>query len=375
MTTLHFSENLLRLRREKGLTQEELAHFIGVTKASVSKWETRQNLPDILLLPQLASFFDVTVDELLGYEPQLSKEQIRLQYHALAKDFACLPFHEVMEHSQSLVKKYYSCYPFLLQICVLWLNHFMLAPKAEQQKDVLRSALALCRRIQENCHDTRLWGDAVTMSAMILLQLGNPQEAADTLEDSSDPLSFTKGCGPVLTQAYLLLGKADQADSFNQVSLYGHLLSLMQCGIQHLQLHQANWEVCQETLSRLDALAGAFDLPRLHPNITAIYHYQAALVCCANKKEALALDRLTQYAGLARALLREGAMLHGDDFFCRLDEWLEQLDLGVQGVRSSPLVLESFLQSLEHPAFDPLRDREEFRKIKHALDANAVRNI
>ena len=77
MESLNFSDNLVKLRHSKKITQEELAEFIGVTKASVSKWETRQSLPDILLLPKLASFFGVSVDELLGYEPQLGKEQIQ----------------------------------------------------------------------------------------------------------------------------------------------------------------------------------------------------------------------------------------------------------------------------------------------------------
>ena len=54
--------------------QDELATFLGVTKASVSKCENGQSMPDILLLPELATYFDVSVDELLGYEPQLSKE-------------------------------------------------------------------------------------------------------------------------------------------------------------------------------------------------------------------------------------------------------------------------------------------------------------
>ena len=56
-------DNIARLRRERKITQEELADFLGVTKAAVSKWENRQTTPDILLLPQLASFFEVTIDE------------------------------------------------------------------------------------------------------------------------------------------------------------------------------------------------------------------------------------------------------------------------------------------------------------------------
>ena len=57
MDTLNLAENLIRLRREKEVTQEEVANFIGVTKASVSKWETKQSLPDILLLPVIASYY------------------------------------------------------------------------------------------------------------------------------------------------------------------------------------------------------------------------------------------------------------------------------------------------------------------------------
>ena len=113
MDTLNLAENLIRLRREKEVTQEEVASFIGVTKASVSKWETKQSLPDILLLPVLASYYGVTVDELLGYKPQLGKEQIQKIYHDLAAEFAEKPFEEVMDASRKLVKKYYSCYSFL----------------------------------------------------------------------------------------------------------------------------------------------------------------------------------------------------------------------------------------------------------------------
>ena len=60
MNALNLAENIIRLCHDKKITQEQLAVFVGVTKASGSKWETKQSMPDILLLPQLAAFFDVT---------------------------------------------------------------------------------------------------------------------------------------------------------------------------------------------------------------------------------------------------------------------------------------------------------------------------
>ena len=117
MDGLNLSSNITRLRHERKLTQEELADFVGVTKASVSKWENAQSMPDILLLPQLAAFFDVTIDELVGYEPQLSDKQIRHLYAQLTKDLATRPLHEALGRVRSLAHRYYSCYPIGIILC------------------------------------------------------------------------------------------------------------------------------------------------------------------------------------------------------------------------------------------------------------------
>ena len=53
------------LRKEKGLTQEELAGHMGISPQAVSKWENDQTCPDISALPKLSRLFGVTVDELL----------------------------------------------------------------------------------------------------------------------------------------------------------------------------------------------------------------------------------------------------------------------------------------------------------------------
>ena len=56
------------LRKEKGITQEELAQLIGVSSRSVSRWETGSNMPDISLLSAIADYYDVDVREIIDGE-------------------------------------------------------------------------------------------------------------------------------------------------------------------------------------------------------------------------------------------------------------------------------------------------------------------
>ena len=55
------------LRRNKGMTQEKLADVLSVSSQSVSKWENNLSLPDVELLPMIARFFGITMDELFNY--------------------------------------------------------------------------------------------------------------------------------------------------------------------------------------------------------------------------------------------------------------------------------------------------------------------
>lgn len=63
-------KRIAALRREKGMTQEELAEELGVSAQAVSKWENGQSCPDISLIPRLAAIFGVTTDLLLTGEKE-----------------------------------------------------------------------------------------------------------------------------------------------------------------------------------------------------------------------------------------------------------------------------------------------------------------
>ena len=64
------------LRAKKQVNQEELAQYLGVSAQAVSKWETMSSLPDITLLPAIAAYFGVTIDELFAIPDESRFEQI-----------------------------------------------------------------------------------------------------------------------------------------------------------------------------------------------------------------------------------------------------------------------------------------------------------
>ena len=72
---LLIGENIKRMRRNRNLTQEEMAAHLGISFQSVSKWERGDGYPDITMLPALANYFGISVDELLGMSEIAKKAQ------------------------------------------------------------------------------------------------------------------------------------------------------------------------------------------------------------------------------------------------------------------------------------------------------------
>lgn len=65
---LSLPANISKLRKEHSMTQEQLAEALGVTFASVSKWERGVATPELNLIAEMADLFEVSIDALLGYE-------------------------------------------------------------------------------------------------------------------------------------------------------------------------------------------------------------------------------------------------------------------------------------------------------------------
>ena len=71
-----FSEIFKALRKDKQLTQEQVAEIFGVSPQAISRWENATSYPDIAQLPNIAAYFETTVDDLLGVKKTVKKQKI-----------------------------------------------------------------------------------------------------------------------------------------------------------------------------------------------------------------------------------------------------------------------------------------------------------
>ncbi len=73
---MEMGKEIRRLREDRGITQEALAEVLNVTAQSVSKWERGTSMPDVQILPQIAVYFGVTIDQLFAMGPEQQMERI-----------------------------------------------------------------------------------------------------------------------------------------------------------------------------------------------------------------------------------------------------------------------------------------------------------
>ncbi len=255
MKEINLGRILIESRHKRGITQDELASYMGVSKAAVSKWETGTTYPDITLLPQLATYFNISIDELFGYEPQMTKEQIRDLYRKLAADFSTQPIEQVREQCREITRKYFSCFPLLYQIGSLYVNHSTLVEDKTAAKEMLEDASRLFERVKSETDNVDLAKQALNMEALCQFSLGNPQKVLNLLGEPDFSMTSTE---PLLASAYHVLGNKKEARSILQVGIFQHTVVLMNLLSIYLGLCLDNMETFEETGRKAFAVAGGF---------------------------------------------------------------------------------------------------------------------
>lgn len=178
---LQISENIRRLRQEKGMTQIQLAELLNLSTAAVSKWETGLAYPDITMLIPLAQVFDVSVDELMGYNAvriEAEIESVISEYFQFGRD-------EKWQEASQLIAKARKDYPNDYRIMNFYMQD-IIGGSADNNPQLLithqEELTGICDCILEGCADDSIRLEAMNIKAKILHAKGDTDGALEILK-------------------------------------------------------------------------------------------------------------------------------------------------------------------------------------------------
>lgn len=153
--SIYFNEKFKSLRKKFDLTQDQIADIFHVSPQSVSRWETGANYPDIEILPHIAGFFKVTVDELLGTELILSEKRASEYKRDIRKLLNTGKVNDAIDTARKAVKEFpvnYDLQSLLLQtLCVSCSDESSVAK--ENTENIKNEIISIGERVINHCTD------------------------------------------------------------------------------------------------------------------------------------------------------------------------------------------------------------------------------
>lgn len=177
--TINIAENIKRLRKSRDITQEQFAELIGVSNVAVSKWERGETYPDIALLPVIASFFCVSLDELMGYSKNVSDADIEKIISEYWQMRANGQFEKATEH----IIKAREQYPADYSIMSVYMHNLIGGKIADKELLVKNKheLLRLCDLILSGCNTEKIRLEAINVKAQLLHVSGQTEKALELL--------------------------------------------------------------------------------------------------------------------------------------------------------------------------------------------------
>ena len=217
---LSIDKNLKELRVRQGKRQEDLAVHLGVSAQTVSKWERGENLPDLTLIPAIACYYDVTVDDLLGVGEIRRKERVE-HYHE--EGYRLLNAGKMAE-CIALWREARKEFPNDLH--VLSNLSFALFFQPDDGKEKYEEVIALDERILRESTDQILRDNAIQRLCLSYNALGNQEKAREYAQKSAHIAS---------SQEILLSGvlEGGEGEAFNK-NLLLQFLSLIYIVLQNM---------------------------------------------------------------------------------------------------------------------------------------------
>ena len=342
-----FGQTIRTLRRDAGMTQESLAELLSISPQAVSRWETDAAMPDISLLPPLATLFGVTTDRLLGMDTY-QKDKRKAEYDEAFHEYWN---HDDKEKNYRIAVRAAAEYPGNMEY-VEWLasaEYYYGLPLSDdnERERLLESSVNHYRVVLDNSTDRKLCDKALQGIVLTLHFLGRHVEAKDWAMKQEDE---TKRDDML---CWCLEG--DEKVRHIQTVAENRLGSFLLC----LELLPQSVMLCDTVEQILKILFPDGNYQYYHNTLQYNSLGKAYLLCDESRfDEAM--------AELRKARLHAEAMVrYGKETSWRFTSPLFDKVGGEKNVTDSPVTdVDDFKSSLQrNRCFDPLREREEFKEL------------
>ncbi len=173
---MNIGEVIKKERRQKDLTQEQLAEYLGVSVSAVSQWESGKTVPDVSLIVTLANFFDVTTDELLCRTAKKDRE-ITAFYERDGKLSQAGDVPGRLAVWREAVQKYPGDFDLLENLASALMATIYIDGNFEEQDRNAKEAVEICERILRDCTDNATRNR--TIHTLVLLHSSHPYSVAN----------------------------------------------------------------------------------------------------------------------------------------------------------------------------------------------------
>ncbi len=178
---IRLSENIKRFRLMRQMTQTQLAEVFNVSEQAVSRWENGNTYPDITLLPAIADYFGISIDELMGMETYKDEKTIDSILQTVKENERKGLITENVALLLDAAQKYPTNYTILLYLAGQ-LN-FEYCTDEKKSKANHEKVIDIVNRIENECKDRMICNYAINEKIIALRELGRIEEAVKIAEE------------------------------------------------------------------------------------------------------------------------------------------------------------------------------------------------
>lgn len=173
---LIIGEKLKNLRRSKDLTQEEVATHLGISFQAISKWERGEGYPDITMLPILANYYQVTVDELIGMDEISSAKKLDAINRLWKENRQAGMHRENVALMRDALKSYPNNALLLIQLSA---SLERLDGTESEKREYLKESISVQEQVLRYCDDSEVRGASLFNIADAYYRYGNYEKALE----------------------------------------------------------------------------------------------------------------------------------------------------------------------------------------------------